>query len=212
MRRLALAALALVVTACEANAVAPTTVTASTTALPATVDDLRGEWRAEPLIVSEAALQEMDEDCLAAFPLFPPGLSRVVADARGEGRIQLVYAREDRQHAVCEAIVRSDGFQVEPRSASAEPVTDPPLAPTEIRPHGGGSSPGGTPPGERWYGILGEAGSEIHQVVAHVTGLPPVVASLGGGWFSLWWPVEDSEYRLVGLDAAGNEVAYLYGP
>jgi hypothetical protein len=60
---------------------------------------------------------------------------------------------------------------------------------------------------------MGQAGTAIHQVVAHVTGSPPVVASLGGGWFSFWYPVVenpdqvDPEYRLVGLDAAGNEVA-----
>jgi hypothetical protein len=57
---------------------------------------------------------------------------------------------------------------------------------------------------------MGQAGTEIHRVIAQVTGLPPIVASLGGGWFTLWYPIEASwDYQLAGLDSAGNEASLL---
>ena len=125
----------------------------------------------------------------------------------------MIYAGEDGHTGTCEASVRPNGhFESQPMSYSApgQVMQVVPLEPTELRVEGGGSSPGSAAPEDSWRGLIGQAGTGIHGVVAHVTGLPPVVASFGGGWFALWYPVDEPlKYQLVGLDAAGNEVAQL---
>jgi hypothetical protein len=62
--------------------------------------------------------------------------------------------------------------------------------------------------------VIGQAGAGIDQVIAEVSGqASPVVASMGDGWFALWFPIEDPwTWRLVGLNAAGEEVATLNNP
>jgi hypothetical protein len=35
-----------------------------------------------------------------------------------------------------------------------------------------------------------------------------VIASMGNGWFALWWPIRAAgDWRLLGLDSAGEVVA-----
>lgn len=131
----------------------------------------------------------------------------------GEGMVHLIYAREDGHMGTCEATVGRDGqIHTEPTSATepGQVIEDPPLEPTELRVWGGSSNTRSASSEDWWREIMGMAGSEIHRVVAQVPGLPPVVASLGGGWFTLWHPVDsDWGYQLVGLDNAGNEVALI---
>jgi hypothetical protein len=187
----------------------------TTTAKTVSVDDLTSEWRPVPLRIGDAALQQMDEDCLS-YDFLPPGVSLVVADARGEGKVHLLYAGEDRQNGTCEATVSPNGgIQTEPRSATAEPVSDPPVEATELMVWGGQTSPGSARPEDWWQQIMGEAGTGIYRVIAHVPGVPPIVASLGGSWFTFWYNVDTEEqwdYELVGLDSAGNEVAEIRHP
>jgi len=41
----------------------------------------------------------------------------------------------------------------------------------------------------------------------------PVVASLDNGWFVFWSPIRPREqWRIVGLNAAGEEVGTVAGP
>ncbi|MET0565165.1 MAG: hypothetical protein ABW021_01805 [Acidimicrobiia bacterium] len=185
--------------------------TSSSIAQTATVDDLTGEWQPMPFTISDAALQQMDEQCLSD-DFMPSGMARVVADARGEGRIDLIYAREDRHNGTCVATVTSQGIEAHSTSATVEfePVTEPPMGATGLKVWGGETSPGSASP-EDWYqSMMGEAGTGIHQVIVQVPGMPPIVASLGGGWFTFWYNVEAEEqwaFQLVGLDSAGNEIA-----
>ena len=193
----------------------PTTETATTNAPGATGDDLSGAWQATPLAISDAALQEMDEECLGYLTdRMGQGLSLVVADARGENRVDLIYAGADGHWGACEATVGMSGNSESTLTWTTTPgqhIEVVPLEPTELRV----DILSGIERGDLGEGSLiqGQAGTGIHQVVAHVTGSPPVVASLEGGWFSLWFPFDRySDYRLVGLDAAGNEVAQLQSP
>ncbi len=194
----------------------PTTPTEPTQ--PATFEELAGEWRATPLILSDAVLQEIDEQCLRQLEFLAPtmtGVTRVVADARGEGKVHLIYAREDRHHAWCEAIVTAEGhIEAAVYSHTMPPEPIPAVEATELEYWGGANSPGSALPEDRWNSVLGEAGTGIHQVIAEVEGLPPIVASLGDGWFSFWYPIDtdetlaDDQWRsvVIGVDADGNEV------
>jgi hypothetical protein len=66
---------------------------------------------------------------------------------------------------------------------------------------------------------MGEAGTGIHQVIAEVPGLAPIVASLGDGWFSFWYPIDADETLsddqwspvVIGFDADGDEVTRVQG-
>ena len=193
------------------SSIATTTSSSTSTTAQTENDDLTGEWQLMPLPIDDAALEEMDARCLAS-DFMAPGVSLVLADARGEGRVHLIYAREDRLAVTCAATVTSGGIQTEPRAATAEPVGDL-VGATELQVWGGTGSPAFAHD-DWWQQIMGEAGTGIHKVIARVSGLPPIVASLGGGWFSLWHPVDAPEqwdYHLVGLDVAGNEVATQEG-
>ena len=161
----------------------PTTPTEPTQ--PATFEELAGEWRATPLILSDAVLQEIDEQCLRQLEV--PGTD----DDRGDtGRCRRVWRRksppdicaQDRHHAWCEAIVTAEGhIEAAVYSHTMPPEPIPAVEPTELEYWGGVNSPGSALPEDRWNSVLGEAGTGIHQVLAEVEGLPPIVASLGMG-------------------------------
>ena len=63
-----------------------------------------------------------------------------------------------------------------------------------------------------WWGAVGQAGAGIEQVIVEVPSQPSaVVAWLENGWFVFWTPLRPREqYRIVGLNAAGEEVASLH--
>ena len=191
--------------------IAATTNSSTSATAQTETNDLTGEWQPRPLPISDATLEEMDARCLAS-DFMAPRVSLVLADARGEGRVHLIYAREDRLAVTCAATVTSGGIQTEPRAATAEPVGDL-VGATGLEVWGGQRSPFYAHD-NWWQQIMGEAGTEIHKVIARVSGFAPIVASLGGGWFSLWHPVDAPEqwdYQVVGLDIAGNEVATQEG-
>ena len=56
--------------------------------------------------------------------------------------------------------------------------------------------------------------ARIDQVIAEVPRQPrAVVASMGDGWFVFWTPLRaGDQWRIVGLDAVGEEVASVRGP
>ncbi len=61
--------------------------------------------------------------------------------------------------------------------------------------------------------MTGQAGADIHQVVAEVHDSPRIVASMADGWFALWAPERvDDRVRLFGLDDAGAKLAELDFP
>jgi hypothetical protein len=191
---------------------------------PASFADLAGEWRATPLVLSGALLEEMEAKCIDGG--IAEGASVMVADARGEGIVFLILERDDGAGGTCQAELTSDGditaaayatWARRPRlaetSAFAEPPNEIPPEPTEIRVHGGPTSPGSALPEDRWMGVFGEAGSEIRQIVAYVPDMSPIVASLRKGWFTLWTPVEEHwGFELVGFDREGNRIAHVLWP
>jgi len=183
---------------------------------PSIVRDLLGPWLATPVRLDAATVSDMDAQCLA-FGLMAPGVSLVVVDARGEGRVILQYAGEDGHEGMCEATVHQDrAFTVDPRSHTVpgQVIDVVPVANHELRLRGGFGSPGSAGPADQWLGQVGQAGAGIDQVIAEASGqTSPVVASMGEGWFALWFPIETPwEWRLVGLDAEGEEVATLSEP
>ena len=180
------------------------------------VEELLGPWQPTPLELDLDAIRTMDAQCLA-FNFMAPSVSLVVVDARGDGRVILQYAGEDGNEGTCEATVQADGrTQAAPISNSSWPqdIEVVPLGDVELRTKGGYGSPSSAGLQNQWSSAIGQAGAGIEQVIAEVPSQPSaVVASLNNGWFVFWAPLRAREqWRIVGLNAAGEEVATIRGP
>jgi len=77
-----------------------------------------------------------------------------------------------------------------------------------------GGSPGSAGPANQWTSLIGQAGAGIDRVIAEVPRQPSaVVASMDNGWFVFWSPIRaGDDWRIIGLNAAGEEVAVVPGP
>ena len=179
---------------------------------PATVDELRGPWRAEPLLVGPETRAQVDAAC-RTDPELPDDMTFVVVDARGEGRLLAGYANPAGSSAWLEATLGPESrieCQIMSMAGGALVL---PLPERELRP----ANLTSTDDGKGWWTLFsGSVGADITEVVAEVPGLPPVIASLtDDGWFVLWWPEEGDppfELRIVGLGADGAEIAELEVP
>ena len=191
--------------------------TPTSEALPAgLVAELVGPWQPRPVELDLDAIRPMNAQCLA-FHLFAPSVSLVVVDARGGGRVILHYAGDDGHEGTCEATVQADGSaMVAPSGNTVWPqdIEVVPLGDQELRVPSGFGSPGSADPDDLWWGAVGQAGAGIEQVIVEVPSQPSaVLASLDNGWFVFWTPLRPREqYRIVGLNAAGEEIASLTGP
>ena len=191
--------------------------TASFDPLPAgLVAELIGPWQPTPLELDLDAIRPMNAQCIA-FHLFAPSVELVVVDARGDGRVILHYAGDDGHEGTCEATVQADGSaMVSPSGNTVWPqdIEVVPLGDHELRAPSGFGSPGSAGPESQWAGAIGQAGAGIEQVIVDVPSQPsPVVASLDNGWFVFWSPIRPREqWRIVGLNAAGEEVGTVAGP
>lgn len=189
--------------------------TPSESSAPATgsTEELVGAWQATPIPLDPALISELDAKCVA-IDFMAPGQSLAVIDARGDGRVLLGYAGGG-YSATCEGTVHPDGSTSAQniQTTVGDPPDPAPLAATELRTDYVYGSPFGATQ-DVWQAHIGQAGPGIDQVLVEVPGHPsPVVASLDNGWFAVWWPVQASgSWRVIGLDADGQEVGTLDVP
>jgi hypothetical protein len=170
----------------------------------ATARQLNGPWRPQPMRPAAALVAEADRVCRRDIS-FEAGLPLLVVDARGVGRLQLLYASADGKTGECQGIfVRPDG---------------------SVR----GGGPGGSSEGDPWqpiprdgleiitsgssFGTLGEdethragrAGPGVAHVRLTVVGVPDAIeATLANGWWSAWWPGSGACHEVVALAADGS--------
>lgn len=178
--------------------------------VPATDDELSGSWRPMPMLVGPETRAEFDAACLADQAM-PDGLSLVVMDARGDGRLVVGYADAGGSEAWLQATIGAEPpSKCQMMSTSQAGLL--PLGERELRVTNNASTGGH----DGWWSVIaGQAGADIAQVVAEVPGSPRIVATLNDGWFALWWPEEAQpagqaprlEFRLVGVDRSGAEIA-----
>ena len=176
---------------------------------PATAQQLAGPWQPMPLSVGPETRAEFDAAC-RDHPAMPKDLALVIMDARGDGRLVVGYAGPDGSDAWVSATIGAEpSTKCQIISTTDRAAVPPPLAERDLRL----SLVTGTDRG--WSAITGRAGADIDQVIAEVPDSPRIVATLADGWFALWVPREAEptfDYRLLGLDAGGAEVAELESP
>lgn len=174
---------------------------------------LRGDWQATPMPLDPAVVVAAERACRAegvpaGAPAGAPGLQGItpahtlrVADARGEGIITLIFASPNGSATCLREI--GDGVLLPGSGGSTSGGDAPlPLEPDEVRVTGS-SSMGGA---EMQSTVEGEVGANVAFVRIVVDGVP-IDASVGGGWFTAWWPGEQAEFRVEGYDAAGTRIA-----
>ncbi len=180
---------------------------------PSSIEQLRGPWRPTPLRLGSDLRAELDTACRKATQM-PATLSLVVVDARGASRVVLQYAAANGSQADCEGTIDGEWLSYGWRPRHPHEVGGP-LANRELRIAAQARpvfDPVHAGPDQYLY-MTGQAGADIHQVVAEVHGAPRIVATMADGWFALWAPAPpDGRIRLLGLDDDGAKLAELDFP
>jgi hypothetical protein len=192
----------------------------------ATVAELTGPWRSEPLTLDSATIDEVDRVC-RPDPDSIPGIRLVVIDARGNGKLTAQYNGPG-GFAECRLEV-APGGAISGHLGNLEGWRGNHLAPgcLEIDDQGVGRRR------EGWQGLNGQAGTAVMRVVidvvdaADVDHVGPVTASLHEGKFLAWWPLREPgasrdatgrldiwerAYTITAYDAFGHVTDRVDGP
>ncbi len=171
----------------------------------ATIAEVRGQWRSVPYQLDPAVVAAADRACRESLALdMPAGAHVVVADARGEGVIQLWYEAPNSGVANCNDVeVHEDGTFVAMGGGGTGFMPGPVLRPTELVVTDQSGS--GRPITRSYLG--GRLGPAIVRVQILRPGLVPVEASVANGWFGGWVEGQFAPGTVVrGFDAIGQQV------
>lgn len=168
-------------------------------------EDIRGPWRAEPMALDAATAAAAEKECEGARVRIGadqrPGDKLVAIDARGGGRLTLLFAGPGTQSMECQLLMDGKGVL----SIAGGVVQDAPallVAPDELVVVSAGGMTGHVDSSSA-LGQIGDAISGVH--VAFASGAT-VRASVGGGWFTAWWPAHDMAFVVQGFDASGRKI------
>jgi hypothetical protein len=192
----------------------------------ATVAELTGPWRSEPLTLDPATIDEVDRVC-RADPKFQAGIQLVVIDARGDGTLTAQYNGLG-GFAQCYLKVALSGA-ISGHLGDVGGWRGDHLAPgrIEIDDQGVGRNRGA------WQELNGQAGTAVQRVIIDVVDAPDVdhvgsvTASLQDGKFLARWPTrepgarQDAQgrldvwmraYTITAYDALGHVTDRVDGP
>lgn len=179
------------------------------TIIPAAgVTELTGPYRAEPYRAFDTAvIAAVEAECRKAQgapPMIPPAASLVLADARGGGRVYLMFRGANGETGECFGTIDAAGqVAIEGGGGGAsEDVPEP--GPLELGSSSGMSSSGG--PGGSWSAQSGNVGSEVGGVVIELGDGTRIVATTAGGRYAAWWPGEQQPVKILVYDRSGNQV------
>ncbi len=176
---------------------------------PAALIGLTGPWQPQPLPIWPALIESVARECSRSMQPFPAA-PLVAVDARGEGRLQAVFAGPGGMAACYDMTVDATGAVAAMGGGMTGMAPGPPPIPAQRLQSAGVSSSGGG--GQRITSstIIGQAGPGISTVVAVLPGRGRITATLENGWYVMWWPGElPGGTKVIGLDAAGVEVAEI---
>ena len=180
---------------------------------------LLGPWSPKPFgVLPPALLAAVDRVCRASMPPFSAGVVLVLVDARGQGRMQAIYAAPDGELGRCYDMTLTLAGEVRASNSGGFTTGNAPAppGPSELRITDVTGSDARD--AVQWSMTAGVAGMGIVRVVVDVPGLPPVEASLSDGQFAAWAPGRwtglrsPPGWRVRGLDATGSLVATAFPP
>jgi hypothetical protein len=163
-------------------------------------------WQPTPFRLADPVLAGAVAAC-RGFGKFPAGGQPVLVDARGGGRITVLFVAPNNTTGSCSVAANSSGsFTVRSAGMSSGTLAAPALGPNAIEDGGitteGGESMNGlTAPA--YSTLSGRVGSAVTGVELEVAGRP-ITATVGNGWFSAWWPTGDAPTRMIAIGADGQ--------
>ncbi|MDQ2965382.1 MAG: hypothetical protein M3R57_06005 [Chloroflexota bacterium] len=171
-------------------------------------EDIRGPWRPEPLSVDPktvAAAEAACDDARTRFGADVAGDRLAAFDARGSGLITMIFSGAGSAFMQCE--LRMDaGGDLSMTGGWAEKAEGPDLllAPDRLTiVHAGGLLSGV----DLASNVVGRVGPAITSVRLVFGAGPIVQASIGGGWFTAWWPNPDMGFVVEAYDVTGKKIA-----
>jgi hypothetical protein len=168
-------------------------------ALPAAVE---GPWQPVPFALPGPIIEIVDRACRAGFEDdFPQHTQMMVTDARGTGRVEVLYAAPNGDDASCTTMIDATGrVEWSGGGTGSRGQAWLVLPALELESIGGYGS-------REASATTGRAGAGIAKVVVVMPGKPQVTASLANGWYSAWLPGEwPPGTKVVGLDSVGQPV------
>jgi len=226
-RRTLTALVAVIVAGCGGTA--PSDSVASDAVLGgfATVDELAGPWRSEPMTLDPATIDEVDRAC-RLDPEFPPGIRLVVIDARGNGTLTADFNGQA-GFVDCRLDVAPSGAISGHLRGGVGGWRGRHLAPGQLEI----DDQGVDGHGEGWQELDGQSGTAVTRVVidvvdaAGVDHVGSVTASLRDGMFLARWPTREPvgprdangrldvwmrAYTITAYDAFGHVTDRVDGP
>jgi len=163
------------------SAPAVTRVPQETTGDPATAA-ATGSWRRVPFPTDPSFAAAQESGCRGGPVAIPASATRVVTDVRGQGRLLLVFASATRAFLCVTSVDDpADPVDVESFSVPAAPVADDGIDLVYYTETGTGS-------GTLAFAV-GRVGPAPKAVIAGFVDQTFVFGAMGGGWYSMWWPV-----------------------
>ena len=153
----------------------------------ATLAELIGPWRREPLRPSAAVTAAADRTCRLSDGV-PRDAVLVAIDARGGSRLQAVFAA-DNASAFCLPLTITNNGVVEGFVNGSEINAEQVPGPGRLIARVGTGSPRDGDPDDAWCGATGRAGPGVARVVMEAQGAGPIAATVQRGWYLGWWPV-----------------------
>jgi hypothetical protein len=184
-------------------------VAAGCAALPgggATSQELRGPWRPQPLSVDRATIDASQQACRAQEAEFgvqgPATTGQLVAvDGRGGGRITLLYVGRGESYLQCQVDLGSSALAM--GGSSSEPGPQRVVAANDLLILGSGGTSGGA---KSSSSVVGRVGSDVTAVRIVLPSGSSLQATIGGGWFTAWWPTDEMTFVAEAFNASGQKV------
>ena len=167
--------------------------------------DVSAAWQSQPFRVPDGVVASAIVGCRGGG--IPADVRPVLADARGSDRITIIFESVDRTTSgTCAAVRSSDGsWQAGSSSLNSGTLAPPPPGRNAVElgleSEGGGAVNGLTAQGRST--ASGHVGANVAGVQLVVAGRP-IMATVGGGWFSAWWPSGDDVSQVTALGADGQ--------
>ena len=170
--------------------------------------EIAGPYRPEPYGALDAAIvASMEAKCRKGqdgAPIIPPAASLVLADARGGGRLYLMFRGANGETGECVGSMDASGNLMMEGGGGGVGDDIPPPGPLELGSSSGMSSLGG--PEGSWSAQAGTIGSEVGGVVIELGDGTRIVATTAGGRYAAWWPGEQQARKILVYDRSGTFV------
>jgi hypothetical protein len=224
--RFSIAAVAIIAAGLIGLRLLPGNVGGPATTSPPLDSRVTGPWMPDPLdpgigfeASTEAACRgafEVAEDLPVRHPQEVIGAPLVLVDARGQGIVHALFAREDGTGGVCwnGEVAPQDGVRAAEYSLllsfapDPEPVAEQELCMNVVQPHAWNPSltTDAIANATGWT-VAGRAGSAVASVTIETPDAGIVTPTFRDGWFLAWWPGGDKSYAIVGKNRDGDEIA-----